>query len=77
MVISQILYDFLLYLDVGIPIYSKICISIFVFAVTFKVCLFKDLKMFIAITSKGAISVIALMAFIIRVGVNAFKNTSF
>jgi len=77
MVMTQILYEIMLFLDLGIPLYSNIHISIFVFIVTFKICLFKDLKVFIAITSKGAVSIVALMMFIIGVGIYALKNTSF
>ena len=77
MVLTQILYEIMLFIDLGIPIYSNFVIAVFVFTVTFKICLFKDLKIFIAITSKGAISILALMAFIVGVGIHAFRDTSF
>lgn len=42
-----------------------------------KICLFKDFQIFVKIASKGAISVIALMTFIISVGAYSLTNTNF
>lgn len=64
----------MLFFEIEVPF---VPVAIFVFCVTLKICLFKDLSIFIKITSKGAISVFALMVFIIGVGLYSFKNTTF
>jgi hypothetical protein len=64
----------MLFFEIEVPF---VPVAIFVFCVTLKICLFKDLSIFIKITSKGAISVFSLMVFIFGVGLNALKSTNF
>lgn len=57
--------------------FSQTWVAIFVFVITCWVNLYKDLKIFIRISSKGAFSVLALMIFIFIICFITMSNTSF